>query len=103
MRKLIATLSVIAIIAAIGAVTASGATAVSWKQPSVKTVKIGKGGKVNWVWTDKLPHNVHGPGLKTKVVTGKGHIVSKMFTSKGTFTYICDVHGSSMKTKVKVG
>jgi plastocyanin len=103
MRKLIATLSVIALIAAVGAVTALGATSVSWKDPSVKTVKISKGGKVKWVWADKLPHNVHGPGLKTKIVTAKGHSVSKVFKSKGTFTYKCDVHPTSMKTKVKVG
>src|SRR3954453_12499923 len=100
MRKIVALLTVAALLVA--AATAYAATSVSWKVGSTKTVKIGRGGTVKWVWTDGQPHNVKGPGVSTKVVTKKGYSTSHRFTRKGTFRYVCQIH-SSMKTTVKVG
>jgi plastocyanin len=103
MRKLIVTLTVIALIAAVGAVTALGATSsVAWKSPSIKTVKIKKNSSVKWVWSDSKKHNLRGPGLSgTKFVKKRGYTVTRKFTRKGTFRYVCDLH-ANMKTTVKV-
>jgi plastocyanin len=103
MRKLIATLAIASLLAGVGAVAAFGATkTVNWKKPAKVTVKIHKKDTVKWVWGDKKQHNVRGPGLSSKFSSKKGHAVTKTFNSKGTFTYICDVHPTSMKTTVKV-
>jgi plastocyanin len=105
MRKLIATLALVALLAGLAAVVASAAQTktVSWKVPSKSTVTIKKGGTVKWVWGDKKQHDVAGPGIKSpKFVTKKGHVFSKTFTKTGTFAYRCDVHAGSMKTTVKV-
>jgi plastocyanin len=101
MRKITALLAICALVAAIAATTAFAATAVSWKVGANKTVKIRKGGVVKWVWSDRQPHNVKGPGFHSKLVTKKGFTYSHRFKSKGTFKIVCQVH-SNMKTTVKV-
>lgn len=104
MRKITALLAVVALVAALIATQAFAATtSTPWKVGINKTVKIRKGGTVKWVWSDGAPHNVKGPGFKSKVQTGKGKTYSHRFTSKGTFKIICQVHPTSMKTTVKVG
>jgi plastocyanin len=103
MRKLTALLAVLALGAAIVAAQALAATNVSWKVPTNKTIKVKKGTTVKWVWSDGQPHNVKGPGFKSKVLTGKGKSYSHKFGSKGTFKIICQVHPTSMKLTVKVG
>jgi plastocyanin len=104
MRKLTALLVVAALLAAIGAVSAFGATkTVKWLVPTNSTVKIAKGGTVKWVWSDGQPHNVQGPGFKSKTVAKKGFTYSHTFAKKGTFKIICQVHPTNMKTTVKVG
>jgi plastocyanin len=104
MRKLTALLVVGALLAAIGAVSAFGATkTVKWHVPTSATVKIAKGGVVKWVWTDGQPHNVKGPGFKSKTIAKKGFAYSHTFKTKGTFKIICQVHPTTMKTTVKVG
>src|SRR4051794_35240332 len=106
MRKLIAVLTVVALVASVVAVSAFGSTTtVKWKLPVSKTVTIRKGGAVKWVWADSSTHSIVGPGLSGSRTekTGKGKSVSRTFKKKGSFTYVCGIHGSSMKTKVKVG
>ena len=105
MRKLIALLAVAALVAGVVAVSAFGSTtSVKWKLPVNKTVTIKKNGTVKWVWADSITHSLQGPGLSPTRTekTGMGKSVSRTFRKKGTFTYICSIHGSSMKTKVKV-
>jgi plastocyanin len=103
MRKLIALLAVAAVLAAVGAVAAFGATkTVKWHVPTSSTVKISKGTAVKWVWTDGAPHNVKGPGFKSKTVAKTGSTYSHTFRTKGTFKIICQVHPTTMKTTVKV-
>jgi plastocyanin len=104
MRKLTALLAVAALLAAIGAAAAFGATkTVKWKVPTSSTVKIAKGDSVKWVWSDGQPHNVQGPGFKSKTIAKKGFTYSHKFAKKGSFKIICQVHPTTMKTTVKVG
>lgn len=104
MRKLTALFAVIALVAAIAAAQAfAGTSTVSWKVPSIKTVKIKKGSTVKWVWSDGAPHNVKGPGFGSgNPVAKKGKTYSHKFGKRGTFKVICQVHPTSMKTTVKV-
>lgn len=103
MRKITALLAVAAVVAAVLAVQAFAATGVTWKVGTNKTVKIRKGGTIKWVWGDGSPHNVKGPGFKSKVLTGKGKSYSHTFRVKGTYRIICQIHPTTMKTVVKVG
>jgi plastocyanin len=102
MRRLASLLLIAALLAGVLAATAFAATNVSWKVGTSKTVKIRKGGTVKWIWADRSPHNVKGPGFKSKVLTGKGKTYSHRFRSKGTFKIICQIHPTTMKTVVKV-
>ena len=102
MRPVLATTAVVALLA-LGAVSAfGGTTTVKWKLPTSSTVKIKKGSSVKWVWTDSLAHNVKGPGFTSKTSSKKGFAYTHRFTKAGTFKVICTIHGSSMKTTVKV-
>jgi plastocyanin len=101
MRKYLVLTSVLVVLA-LGAVAAQAATkSVAWKEKSKVSLRISKNDTVKWVWADGKKHNVRGPGLSSSFKTGKGKSVSRKFTKRGTFTYVCDVH-SSMKTTVKV-
>jgi plastocyanin len=103
MRKSLVVLAAAALLA-VAAVSAFGATtSVKWKLPTSSTVKIHKGGTVKWVWSgDGIDHSVKGPGFHSAVSSKKGFSYSHRFNKKGTFTIICGIHGSEMKTKVKV-
>jgi plastocyanin len=103
MRRFASFLVIASLVAALAATTAYAATNVSWKIGSVKTVKIKKGATVKWIWTDGSPHNVKGPGFTSKTVAKKGTTYSHRFRKKGTFKIYCQVHPTSMKTKVVVG
>jgi len=57
------------------------------------------------IQTWRGPHVAEPTELDPADATGTnttGKSVSRTFRKKGTFTYICGIHGSSMKTKVKV-
>ncbi|MEI7559277.1 MAG: hypothetical protein WCJ63_01685 [Actinomycetes bacterium] len=89
-------------VAAVLAVPAFASTTktVNWTF-GVKTVSIKKNDTVKWSWSGSMIHNVKGPGVSTS--TTKNGSASRKFTAKGTFTYICSVHGASaQKTTVKV-
>ena len=79
---------------------------ISLKKGSAK-VKSLKAGKYTITVSDKSNiHNFHlkGPGLN-KVITGVGFKGTKTATvtlKKGTYTYVCDPHASSMKGTFKV-
>jgi plastocyanin len=105
-------LAAMAVVASIGAVAAVGpAQAGSSKTVAVKnnsfspgTVKIHRGDKVVWKWTQGgVPHNVTpaSGGSGSKTTSKKGTTFSKKFSKAGTFKYVCTIH-SSMKITVKV-
>ena len=102
MRRLVSFLVIASLVAALAATTAFAATNVAWKVGAKKTVSIKRGGTVKWIWADREPHDVKGPGFASKIVTKKGYTYSHRFRKRGTFKIICRVH-SSMKTVVKVG
>ena len=72
-----------------------------------KTVKTLKPGAYTITVTDKsAAHNFHlrGPGVnKTTSVSKQGKSTWNVTLKKGTYTYVCDPHASSMKGSVKVG
>jgi plastocyanin len=105
-------LAALAVVASIGAAAAVvPAQAGSSKTVAVKnnsfspgTVKIRKGGKVVWKWTQGgVAHNVTpaSGGSGSKTTSKKGFTFAKTFSKAGTFKYICTIH-SSMKVTVKV-
>jgi plastocyanin len=108
-RKLAAVPAVALAAAAIAVIPAHAA---STKTVSVKnnafsptTVKIHKGDKVTWKWTQGgVPHNVtpSSGGKGSSTSSKKGFTYSKTFSKAGTFKYICTIHASQMKITVKV-
>lgn len=81
--------------------------------PTSKTIHAGKRGKkVKFLWKGVHPHNVtltSSPKSLSKrdkkkfnSATGSSGSFSPKFKKKGTYKFICTVHPTSMKTKVKV-
>ena len=72
---------------------------------SPTSVKIRKGGKVTWRWTQGgVPHNVTpaSGGAGSKTSSKKGFTFTKAFPKAGTFKYVCTIHPAAMKMTVKV-
>jgi plastocyanin len=63
-------------------------------------VEVAAGDAVMWTWEGKDPHNVDGPGFKSKIQSSGGTF-TKVFAKTGTFDYRCDVH-PTMKASVVV-
>jgi plastocyanin len=57
---------------------------------SVSTLRIKKGDTVKWSWSGSIPHNVTGPGFKSK--TGPKVTYSRKFTRAGSFKVVCTIH-----------
>lgn len=105
-------LAVMAVVASIGATAAvvpahagtSKTVAVKNNAFSPGTVKIRKGDRVVWKWTQGgVPHNVTpaAGGAGSKTTSRKGATFAKTFSKRGTFKYVCTIH-SSMRITVKV-
>jgi plastocyanin len=107
-RKL-ALMAVAASIAATAAVVpaqagSSKTVAVKNNAFSPGTVKIRRGDKVVWKWTQGgVAHNVTpaSGAAGSKTTSKKGFTFSKTFSKAGTFKYVCTIH-SSMKVTIKV-
>jgi plastocyanin len=65
-----------------------------------------KAGKIKLVVADKSSiHNFHlrGPGVNVKTAVGfTGTKTFRITLKKGTYTFVCDPHSSSMRGKFKV-
>jgi plastocyanin len=105
-------LAVMAVVASIGATAAvvpahagaSKTVAVKNNALSPTTVKIHRGDKVVWKWTQGgVPHNVTpaNGGAGSRTTSKKGFTFTKTFSRAGTFKYVCTIH-SSMRVTVKV-
>ena len=73
------------------------------RQPNrwaVSSVSIKKGDTVRWNWSGGPPHNVTGPGFKSR--TSARLTYSRKFNRKGTFRVVCTVHRSTMKQTIRV-
>jgi plastocyanin len=105
-RKLAAATTLVAAIAVVPAHAATSKTvAVKNNAFSPGTVKIHKGDKVVFKWTQGgVPHNVTPTSGAAGSATSakKGFTFAKKFTKAGTFKYVCTIHPSQMKVTVKV-
>jgi plastocyanin len=53
-------------------------------------VTVAKGEAVAWRWSGNNPHNVSGPGFKSKIQTSG--TFTRTFAKAGSFDYRCEVH-----------
>ena len=63
----------------------------------VPKITVSKGTKVKWVWKGKSLHNVKvtkGPATFGSNSMTKGSYAKKV-TKKGTYTFVCTIHGGS--------
>jgi plastocyanin len=56
------------------------------------TLSIRRGDTVRWAWRGAVPHNVAGPGFKSR--TANRLTFSRTFRSRGTFRVRCTIHAS---------
>ena len=106
MKRLIAMLVAVAIVAAAIAVPAFAATKTVKVGPQMKfgpsSLSIKKGDTVKWSWSGSVPHNVTGPGFKSKTATKV--TFSHKFAKAGTFRVVCTLHQAlGQKMTIKVG
>jgi plastocyanin len=120
----------ILVVAVVAVFALSGAAATAAKAPQKKgkpkevsvadfyfgpeKLTINKGQSVNWVWaeTNTYPHDVHlksGPkGLKgkatysTKTTAVTDAEFEKIFTTPGTYKFICTIHPTQMHMTIVV-
>ena len=104
--KKLAVAAIAAVIAAVLAIPAFAATktvAVKDNFFSPKSLTVGKGTTVKWVWRGSRPHNVKvtkGPVKFTSPTKFSGSY-SKTMTRRGTYTLVCTIH-SGMKMTLRV-
>jgi len=74
------------------------------QNPAVDTIPVG--GTVAWTWVGTAAHSVAStgaPGFTSSATqTGVGRAYSFTFTTAGTYTYECAVHGAAMTGRVVV-
>lgn len=76
------------------------------KNPAVDTVAAGA--TVTWTWTStgSVSHSVESEGTpsftSSTIMTGSGNTYSVTFSSPGTYTYDCAVHGPAMSGRIVV-
>jgi plastocyanin len=76
------------------------------KNPAIDTVAVGT--TVTWTWTNtgSTPHSAESEGspsfTSSETLTGSGKTYSVTFTSPGTYSYDCAVHGMAMTGRIVV-
>lgn len=74
--------------------------------PAIRTVPAGTTVTWTWVNTGAISHSVESTGspsfTSSQVLTGNGSTYSFEFTTPGTYTYECIVHGSAMSGTIIV-
>src|SRR5439155_4935896 len=67
------------------------------------TISIDKGDTIRWTNLDSAPHGAVTvqPGFVTQIL-GQGQSTTTTFDRPGTFDYICNVHGATMRGTVVV-
>ena len=70
---------------------------------SPSTITVEKGDTIRWTNLDSAPHGAVTvqPGFVTTIL-GQGQTTTTTFDRPGTYDYICNVHGASMKGTVVV-
>lgn len=104
--------SVIAVIVlvavAVTATVALGATrSVSVRKSGSKylwspsSLTIRRGDTVRWSWRGSVPHNVAGPGFRSR--TANRLTYSRTFRRAGTFRVVCQIHvGAGQRMTIRV-
>lgn len=91
--------ALLAIPAVAGAVSIKGSSTSTYRF-APKHLTVNKGATVRWHWNSNAPHNVtfrNGKHSKTK---SKGSFKLN-FKHKGTFKYVCTIHGTKGSIIVK--
>jgi plastocyanin len=73
------------------------------KQPNrwaSSSVSIKRGDTVRWTWSGGPPHNVQGPGFKSR--TASRLTYRRRFSRRGSYRIVCTVHRSTMRMTVRV-
>ncbi|HEX4600052.1 MAG TPA: Ig-like domain-containing protein [Gemmatimonadales bacterium] len=74
------------------------------QNPAIDTIAVG--GTVTWNWVGAAGHSVESTGspsfASSTVMTGVGKKYPFTFTTAGTYTYDCSIHGASMTGTVVV-
>jgi len=100
---LVAALVVLSATAALAATKSVGVAKSGTKYKfTPATLRIAKGDTVKWSWSGSVPHNVSGPGFKSK--TAAKVTFSRKFTKAGTYKVVCTLHqalGQRMTIVVK--
>jgi plastocyanin len=68
---------------------------------SPRTLKIKRGKRVKWSWNSNAPHNVKFSRLHKKSRTVKRGSFRLRFKERGTYRYLCTVHGFTGKVVVR--
>jgi plastocyanin len=108
MKKLVAALAAACLagiaLFAIPALAATKTVTVKDVFYSPRSLTVGKGTTVKWVWRGKLRHEVfvtRGPAKFHSPLKAKG-TYSRRLTRKGTYTIVCRIHpGMGMTIKVR--
>lgn len=65
-----------------------------------RKVEIAKGSAVKWAWESNAPHNVTFTKLSAHSKTESAGTFQHRFGKKGTYKYVCTIHGFSGKVVV---
>jgi plastocyanin len=84
-----------------GASVRIGGTSISNYSFHPRTLKVKRGAKVTWRWQSNAPHNITFRKLGKHSHTGASETFKLSFTKRGTFHYLCTVHGFTAKIVVK--
>ena len=68
---------------------------------SPRTLKVRSGRSVKWSWHSNAPHNVVFRKLHKRSKTGNSGNFKLRFSKRGSFRYVCTVHGFTGKIVVK--
>jgi len=60
---------------------------------SPRVLEIDRGQTANWSWDSNGPHDVTFPKLDKSSITGASETYKLKFKKRGTFRYLCSVHG----------
>ncbi len=99
MKKLLGLLAMLSLLAAaVPAFAATRTVRVDDNVFSPKSLTVGKGTKLRFVWVGDAPHNVKGAGISIGTRTSG----SKTVTARRSGTLVCTIHpGMSMKLRVR--
>ena len=68
---------------------------------SPSTVTVKRGNAVNWSWRSNAPHNVTFRSLRKHSKTRQTGHYRLTFSKRGTYRYLCTIHGFTGKVIVK--